>query len=72
MTVTGSTPTGAAHDLVVDADLLAQVVEVSADAIFSEDLDGRILTWNAAAERLYGCAATDMVGRLGWSAIQPA
>ncbi|MDQ1689748.1 MAG: hypothetical protein QOK42_2723 [Frankiaceae bacterium] len=47
----------------VDAVLLAQIVEVSADAIFSEDLLGHITSWNAAAERLYGCAAADMLGR---------
>jgi PAS domain S-box-containing protein len=52
----GSTP-------VVPADLLAQIVEVSADAIFSEDLLGMITSWNAAAERVYGCAAQDMLGR---------
>ena len=45
------------------ADLLAQIVEVSADAIFSEDLQGTITSWNAGAERLYGCAAADMLGR---------
>ncbi len=44
-------------------ELLAQVVEVSADAIFTEDLTGRITSWNAAAERLYGCPAAEMVGR---------
>lgn len=44
-------------------DLLAQVVEVSADAIFLEDLSGRITAWNAAAERVYGTPAADMVGR---------
>ncbi len=44
-------------------ELLAQIVEVSADAIFTEGLNGRITSWNAAAERLYGCAASDMVGR---------
>jgi PAS domain S-box-containing protein len=44
-------------------ELLAQVVEVSGDAIFTEDLTGRITTWNAAAERLYGCPAHEMVGR---------
>jgi len=43
--------------------LLAQIVEVSADAIFSEDLQGRITTWNVAAEQLYGCPAADMLGR---------
>jgi PAS domain S-box-containing protein len=43
--------------------LLAQIVEVSADAIFSEDLQGKITTWNVAAERLYGCSSADMLGR---------
>ncbi|MEX2289076.1 MAG: ATP-binding protein [Mycobacteriales bacterium] len=46
-----------------DAQLLAQVVAVSADAILSEDLSGRITSWNAGAERLYGCASADMLGR---------
>jgi PAS domain S-box-containing protein len=46
-----------------DPDLLAQIVEVSADAIFSEDMSGTITSWNAAAERVYGRSATDMVGR---------
>lgn len=44
-------------------DLLAQVVEVSADAIFLEDLQGRITSWNAAAERVYGTPAAAMLGR---------
>lgn len=43
--------------------LLSQIVEVSADAIFSEDLTGTITSWNAAAERIYGRSRHDMVGR---------
>ena len=52
-----------ASEQLTQSSLLSQIVQVSADAIFSEDLTGRITSWNAAAERLYGCAALDMVGR---------
>ncbi len=42
---------------------LAAIVESSEDAIMSETLGGIILTWNAAAERLYGYAAAEVTGR---------
>ncbi len=42
--------------------LLGQVVEASGDAIFSEDVAGRITSWNAAAERTYGRDAASMLG----------
>ena len=32
------------------------------DAIISETLDGVVLSWNAAAERLYGYKAAEMIG----------
>lgn len=48
--------------LVHDWRLLAQIVEVSGDAIFSEDMAGTITSWNAAAERVYGRSAEDMLG----------
>jgi PAS domain S-box-containing protein len=54
---------GVSPEILVDPGLLAQIVAVSADAIFSEDLNGRIMSWNAAAERLYGCSSEDMLGR---------
>jgi PAS domain S-box-containing protein len=42
---------------------LAAIVESSNDAIFSKSLDGIVLSWNAAAERIFGFAAADVIGR---------
>ncbi|MCU1589676.1 MAG: putative histidine kinase, classic [Frankiales bacterium] len=52
----------ATPEILIDPGLMAQIVAASADAIFSEDLDGRITSWNAGAERLYGRSAEDMLG----------
>ncbi|MEU0673935.1 PAS domain S-box protein [Streptomyces sp. NPDC006172] len=41
---------------------LAALVESSQDAILAHTLDGRITYWNAAAQRLYGYAADDVIG----------
>jgi PAS domain S-box-containing protein len=42
---------------------LATIVELSDDAIFSKDLSGHIITWNGAAETLYGFSATEVAGQ---------
>jgi PAS domain S-box-containing protein len=42
---------------------LAAIVEHSNDAIFAVTPEGTILTWNAAAERLYGYSAEEIRGR---------
>lgn len=52
-----------------DPALLSQIVEVSGDAIFSENLVGVVTSWNAAAERLYGPRAVEMVGRPMWDLL---
>ena len=45
------------------AELFAALVESADDAIITTTLDGRILTWNRGAERLYGYAAVDVIGQ---------
>jgi PAS domain S-box-containing protein len=48
---------------------LAAIVESSDDAIVSKTLEGKVLTWNAGAERMYGYVAEEIVGQSIYSLV---
>ncbi len=43
--------------------VLSAIVDSSSDAIVSIDREGRVTTWNSAAERLFGYSQAEMVGK---------
>jgi PAS domain S-box-containing protein len=55
--------TAAYRRLVVSNRYLASILEHSADAIFSLDNDGTVLTWNRGAERMFGIGERAAIGR---------
>ncbi len=59
----------ALEDSIAENRRLALIAQQSSDAIIIHDLEGRISFWNAAAERLFGYTAAEIVGR---SALQIA
>jgi PAS domain S-box-containing protein len=52
--------TGESHGM--DTGLLAAIVACCGDAVIAQTLDGIVVCWNEAAERLLGWSAEDMLG----------
>ncbi|SDJ18307.1 PAS domain S-box-containing protein [Pseudomonas delhiensis] len=51
---------------------LAAIVESSADAIAGKNLQGEITSWNAGAQKLFGYAAEEVLGRQANGLLVPA
>ena len=50
---------------------LITLIEHSSDAIIGETLDGRIVSWNRAAEQIFGYAQSEVSGRHAAQLLQP-
>lgn len=46
-----------------DSDFLASIVQFSDDAIIGMDMDGKIKTWNRAAEKMFGYSTREILGK---------
>ena len=47
----------------VTANAMAALIATTSDAVLSYDLNGNIITWNRAAEKLYGYTENEVIGR---------
>lgn len=59
------------EELIHTRNFLQSLVEASVDAIVAADLRGRIILFNAGAERLYGYPREDVIGKLSVTQLYP-
>ncbi len=60
---TSVAPTSQPRDPALPLAFLGSIVEASDDAIVGAALDGLVISWNAAATRIFGREAADAIGR---------
>ncbi len=58
-----------AAELAKTKDFLESLIESSVDGIIAADLRGRVLLFNKGAERIYGYAAEEVIGKLSVGAL---